>query len=148
IWGEDAIRGEIIRQLGGMLGPEAAQSVQSLIRSADKPTQGTAASTASIVILLVGATRVFAELQSALDRIWETPALQQTAGWWRMLRARLLSLGLVLGMSFLLLVSLIIGTALAVLGAWFSGFFPGWELLLQALNALASMAISTILFAV
>lgn len=148
IWGEDAIRGEVIRQLGGLLGTEAAQSVQSLIRSADKPAQGAAASVVSVVILLIGATRVFAELQSALDRIWKTPALQHTSGWWRVIRARLLSLGLVLGLSFLLLVSLIIGTALAVFGSWFSGFFPGWELVLQALNALASIVISTTLFAV
>ncbi len=147
IWGEDAIRGEVIRQLGGLVGPEGAESVQTLIRSADKPAQGVTATIVSVVILIIGATRVFAELQNALDRIWEAPALERTSGWWRMLRTRLLSLGLVLGMSFLLLVSLVIGAGLAVLGEWINGLFPGWEVLLQALNMLASLVISTILFA-
>lgn len=148
IWGEDAVRGEVIRQLGGLVGSQGAESVQQLIRSADRPMQGVTATIVSAFILLIGATRVFAELQSALDRIWKVPALEHTAGWWRMLRARLLSLGLVLGMSFLLLVSLAIGAALAAFGAWISGLFPGWEMLLQALNTLASLAISTTLFAV
>lgn len=148
IWGEEAVRGEVIHQLGGMVGPDGAESVQALIRSADKPTQGITATVVSVVILLVGATRVFAELQSALDRIWKVPAMQRTAGWWRMLRARLLSLGLVLGLGFLLLVSLVISTGLAALGQWTTGLFPGWEVLLQGLNALASLAISAILFAV
>ncbi|MCQ9617039.1 YihY/virulence factor BrkB family protein [Paenalcaligenes niemegkensis] len=148
IWGEDAVRGEVIQQLGGLVGQEGAESVQALIRSADRPAQGITATLVSVVILLVGATRVFAELQSALDRIWKVPALQSTAGWWRMLRARLLSLGLVLGMGFLLLVSLVISAGLAVLGGWTAGLLPGWEVLLQGLNALASLAISTVLFAV
>jgi len=147
LWGEDAVRGEVIRQLGGLVGPEGAKSIQALIRSADQPTQGFIATMISIVILLVGATRVLAELQSALDRIWKVPAMQRTAGWWRLLRARLLSLGLVLGMGFLLLVSLVVSTGLAVMGQWTAGLFPGWEMLLLALNALASLTISSVLFA-
>lgn len=148
IWGEDAVHGEVIQQLGGLVGSEGAASVQTLIRSADRPTQGVMATVVSVGFLLVGATRVFAELQSALDRIWEVPSLQQTAGWWRMLRARLLSLGLILGMGFLLLVSLVISAGLAVFSAWTTGLFPGWEVLLQTMNTLASFVISTVLFAV
>ncbi|MGB6103118.1 MAG: YihY/virulence factor BrkB family protein [Pusillimonas sp.] len=147
LWGEDAVRGEVIHQLGGLVGPEGAESVQALIRSADKPTQGIVATVASVVVLLIGATRVFAELQSALDRIWKVPAVQRSAGWWRMLRARLLSLGLVLGMGFLLLVSLVVSAGLAMLGQWTTGLFSGWEVLLQALNMLASLTISVVLFA-
>lgn len=147
IWGEDAVRGEVIRQLGGMVGQEGADSVQSMIRSADKPTQGITATIVSVVILMVGATRVFTELQSALDRIWKVPAVQRQAGWWRMLRARLLSLGLVLGMGFLLLVSLVVSAGLAVLGQLTTGLFPGWEVVMHGLNALVSLTISTVLFA-
>ncbi len=148
IWGEEAVRGEVLRQLGGLVGSEGAEGVQALIRSADKPTQGVAATLVSTAILLIGATRVFAELQSALDRIWQVPSLRETAGWWRMLRARLLSLGLVLGMSFLLLVSLVIGAGLAVISTWAIGLFPGWEWILQGLNALTSLLLATVLFAV
>lgn len=147
IWGEEAVHGEVIRQLGGLVGEEGAQGVETVIRSADRPAQGLTATTLSVVLLLVGSTRVFAELQSALDRIWQVPSLERTAGWWRMLRARLLSLGLVLGLGFLLLVSLLISAALAALGSWSVGLFPGWEVVMQALNALATFGISIILFA-
>lgn len=146
IWGEEAVHGEVLRQLGGLVGEQGAQGVETLIRNADRPAQGLTAATISIVLLMVGATRVFAELQSALDRIWRVPSLERTAGWWKMLRARLLSLGLVLGLGFLLLVSLIVSAALAALNEWSVGLFPGWELVMQGLNALATFAISVILF--
>ena len=93
IWGREAIEGEVVSQLTGLLGPQAARGVQDLVRSADRPTQGLWASALSLVVLLVGATTVFAELQSALDRIWRVPQHAKTAGWWTVLRARLLSLG-------------------------------------------------------
>ncbi|HWL29650.1 MAG TPA: YihY/virulence factor BrkB family protein [Burkholderiaceae bacterium] len=147
VWGEDAVRGEIIRQLGGLVGPEGASSVQSMIRSADKPAQGITATIISVLFLIIGATSVFAELQSALDRIWRVPSLQKTAGLWNALRARLLSFGLVLGLAFLLLVSLIVSAALAVVGQWSSGLFPGWEAVMQVLNTIVSLGISTVLFA-
>lgn len=147
IWGEDAVHGEVVRQLDSLVGQEGAQSVETLIRNTDRPAQGIAATTVSIILLAVGATRVFAELQSALDRIWQVPSLERTAGWWRMVRARLLSLGLVLGLGFLLLVSLIVSAGLAALNQWSMGLFPGWELVMQSLNALASFAISVVLFA-
>lgn len=147
MWGEDAVHGEVIRQLGAMVGEDGARSVETMIRSADRPAQGITATIVSVVLLMVGATRVFAELQSALDRIWQVPSLERTAGWWRMLRARLLSLGLVLGLGFLMLVSLIVSAGLAALNEWTVGLFPGWELVMQAVNGLASFAISIILFA-
>lgn len=148
IWGEDAVRGEVVRQLSGLFGAEGAASVQSLIRSANKPTEGLMATGISTVILIVGATRVFAELQSALDRIWQVPALHKTAGWWRMLRARLLSLGLIMGLGFLLLVSLVVSAGLSAMGGWALAIFPGWVPIMLVLNTLVSLAISSLLFAV
>ncbi|HEY9281163.1 MAG TPA: YihY/virulence factor BrkB family protein, partial [Eoetvoesiella sp.] len=145
--GEDAVRGEVIRQLGGLVGADGAAGVQALIKSADKPVQGMGAATVSVVILIWGATRVFAELQSALDRIWKVPASVINSGILNTLRARLLSLGLVLGLAFLLLVSLVISAALAALGHWAGGALPGWEFFLQALNTLVSISIATVLFA-
>lgn len=147
VWGEEAVRGEVIRQLGGLVGPEGAAGVQSMIRSADKPAQGITATVLSVLFLIIGATSVFAELQSALDRIWRVPSLQKTAGLWNALRARLLSFGLVLGLAFLLLVSLVVSAALAVVGQWSSGLFPGWEAVMQVLNTVVSLGISTVLFA-
>ena len=69
VWGQAAVEGEIARQLTGLLGPEAAQGVQALLRSANHPTEGLVAGLLSLLALLIGATTVFAELQSALERI-------------------------------------------------------------------------------
>lgn len=148
VWGEEAVRGEIIRQLGGLVGQDGASGVQSLLRNADKPAQGIMATIISATILIVGATRVFAELQNALDRVWKSPVRKKSSGIWNLIRTRLLSFGLVLGLAFLLLVSLVISTMLAVLGQWTSGLIPGWELVLQMLNTAAAVSIATVLFAV
>ena len=148
VWGEDAVRGEVLRQLGGMVGQEGASGVQSLIKSADQPTQGITATVISVVILAVGATRVFAELQSALDRIWKVPSVVKKGGIWLTLRTRLLSFGLVLGLAFLLLVSLIVSTGLSAAGQWIGTLLPGWEAILHVLNAVVSLTISSVLFAV
>ena len=101
----------------------------------------------SVVVLVIGATTVFGELQSALDRIWRVPAPPETGGIWNLLRTRLLSFGLVLGLGFLLLVSLVISAALAAFGTWWGGAINGWEPLLQMINFASSFVLVTGLFA-
>jgi membrane protein len=102
-FGQEAVRGELASQLGDLLGTEGAQAVQGLIASASTPKSGVIATVVGVFILILGATSVFGELQSALDRIWRAPAAPKTAGIWKLLRTRLLSFGLVLGIGFLLL---------------------------------------------
>jgi membrane protein len=96
--------------------------------------------------LLLGATTVFAELQSDLDRIWRAET-KPISGLWAFLRARLLSFGLVLVLAFLLLVTLVVSAALAALGRWWGGWFEGWAIVLEILNFLVSFAVTTALFA-
>lgn len=146
LWGEAAVRGEVINQLGGLVGPDGAAGVQNLIKSADRPTQGITATVISASILVWGATRVFTELQSALDRIWKVPPINQKP-LWSTVRARVLSFGLVLGLAFLLLVSLVLSALLAALGQWAGGLFHAWETLLQVINIAVSLSIATLLFA-
>jgi membrane protein len=99
-----------------------------------------------VVVLLVGATTVFAELQSALDRIWRAP-VQGANGLFALLRARLLSFGMILGLGFLLMVSLVISAALAAFEKWWSPMFGGWALLAQGLNFAFSYLFITAVFA-
>lgn len=147
-WGEDAVRGELLRQIGGMVGENGASAIEGVIRSgAQEPGQGVAAGLISAGVLLVGATTVFAELQRALDRIWEVPAQARKKGLWNLVRARLLSIGLVLSLAFLLLVSLVVSTMLSALGGWLGGLMPGWEIVLQVLNVAVSFFILALLFA-
>jgi membrane protein len=146
VWGQDAVQGEILRQIGGLVGADAAKGIQTLIESADEPAQGIAGTLISLGVLLVGATSVFGELQYALDRVWKVPASQQQGGVWTFIRMRLLSFGLVLGLAFLLLVSLALSAFLGALGQVAPGWMSGSEFLLQLLNTLVSVMIATALF--
>ncbi|MEF8699167.1 MAG: YihY/virulence factor BrkB family protein [Candidatus Accumulibacter sp. UW26] len=147
VFGEEAARGEIVAQIDGLIGREGAIAVQGLLESANEPAHGVIALAISLLTLIIGATTVFAELQSDLDRIWRVPVPATQSGLLTLLRTRLLSFGLVVGLGFLLLVSLLISAAIAALGKWWNGLFAGWETLLYALDFGLSLAITTFLFA-
>lgn len=147
VFGEDAARGEIFAQLNTLMGSEAAAAIQSLLQSVNKPATGTFGAIAGVVLVLIGATTVFAELQDAMDRIWRAPARDRSAGLWGLVRARLLSFGMILSIGFLLMVSLVLSAALAALGRWWSPFFGAWETIAQSINALVSFAITLLGFA-
>jgi membrane protein len=146
VFDREAVRGEIAAQLAGLIGDEGAIAVQGLVKSASEPTHGTIATVTSVVLLVLGATSVFAELQSALDRIWRVPA-KEVSGLWALLRARLLSFGMILGLGFMLLVSLVVSAAIAAFGARWGNMLGGEEALLQILNVAVSLGLSTGLFA-
>ena len=94
------------------MGADAAKAIEGLLESVSKPADGHRRDDASASsLLLIGATTVFGELQDALDRIWRAPARERSGGWWTLLRARLLSFGMILGIAFLLMVSLVLGAA-------------------------------------
>src|SRR5207237_6313683 len=99
-FGDEAARGEIFGQLRGLLGDEGAKAVEGMLQAADRPGAGIVSTITGIVVLLLGATTVFNELQNALDRIWRAPARVQSSGIWNLLRTRLLSCGMVLGVAF------------------------------------------------
>ncbi len=147
VFGQEAAQGQIVAQLRGIMGQEGAVAVEGMLKAAHEPAQGVIATIVGIVILLLGATAIFGELQSALDRIWRVPAPKEESGIWHLLRTRLLSFGLVLGLGFLLIVSLVVSAVLAALGKWWSGWFAGWDVLLEILNFAVSFGIFTLLFA-
>lgn len=147
VFGEEAARGEIFHQLQGLMGRQGAEAVQTMLESLNKPTQGIITTVVSSLLLFVGATTVFAELQSDLDRIWRAPQQEQSSGIWGLLRSRLLSFGLILGIGFLLIVSLIFSAALAALTKWWENFFGGWGMLAYILNILISFSLTTAAFA-
>ena len=147
VFGREAAQGEIVAQLHGIMGEEGAAAVEGMLKAAREPAKGVVATIVGIVLLLLGATAIFAELQSALDRIWRVPTAKAASGIWHLLRTRLLSFGLVLGLGFLLAVSLVVSAALAALGKWWGGWFAGWDVLLEFLNFAVSFGIFTLLFA-
>jgi YihY family inner membrane protein len=147
VFGQEAAQGEIVAQLRGIMGEEGAVAVEGMLKAAREPAKGVVATIVGIAMLLLGATVIFAELQSALDRIWRVPAAKEVSGIWHLLRTRLLSFGLVLGLGFLLVVSLVVSAVLAALGKWWGGWFDDWDVFLEILNFAVSFGIFTLLFA-
>lgn len=145
-FGQEAAQGEIVMQLRDIVGTTAATAVEGLLKSASEPGQGIIAATLGIATLVIGATAVFAELQSALDRIWKIPP-DNKGGIAGLLRKRLLSFGMVMGLGFMLLISLVLSAVLAALGKWWSSMLGGWTIVLEGLNVSVSFAIVTGLFA-
>lgn len=147
VFGDEAVRGSLQAQMAGLVGDDGATAIQGLVADARHPDEGLLAGGISLVILLVGATTVFGEIQSALDRIWHVPEQAKPSGIWGLLRARILSFGLILGLAFLLMTSLAVSAAVAAVGSWFGSFLPAWELLLQAVNLAISLVVGIGLFA-
>jgi membrane protein len=147
VFGDDAARGEIQNQLSALMGERGASAVQDLLASVRKPAEGTAATALGLVLLFIGATTVFGELQDSLDRIWRVPERAGASGWLALVRARLLSFGMILAIGFLLMVSLVVSATLATIGRWWSPVFGEWYALATAINAIGSFLLVAAMFA-
>ena len=147
VFGPDAARGYIFAELRDMMGDEGAAAVQALLQSVNKPAQGVLGTMVGVVLLAVGAISVFGELQNALDRIWRAPGRAGSGGLWALVRARLLSFGMVLGIGFLLILSLVASAAVAALGKFAAPWFGSWAVLAELLNLVLSFALVTVTFA-
>ncbi len=145
VFGQAAARGEIVGQIQGLVGKDGAQLIQAAIQNANKPHTGTIASIISVVVLLFGASWVFAGLQDALNTIWEVQP-KPGRGLIGAIRAKFLSFGMILGIGFLLLVSLVLGAALSAVVHFVGNLLPGFDFLWQLLNFILSFVVITLLF--
>ena len=147
VFGQDTAQGAIIAQFQSIMGKQGAMALQGLLKAAREPSTGILASIVGGVLLLVGATATFAELQTDLDRIWRVPAKQKPSGIWGWVRSRILSFGLVLGLAFMLMISLVVSAALSAASDWLGGVTAAESVLANILNFIASFALFTVLFA-
>lgn len=146
-FGERAARGQIADQIGAVTGPEAAEAIQSVVQNAHQSNAGVLSTIMGIVLLLVGASGVFGELQTALNTMWGVKPNPQRGMVKDFLIARFLSFTMVLGVAFMLLASLVISAALSGVGRVLSDALPGGETVWQILNFLISLGVVTLLFA-
>lgn len=142
------LESNLITQVREVMGERGAEVVRMALASAQEPAQGRLASVAGFVLLLSGATGVFAELQKALERLWlhghDAP---ERKAWWRMASLRLRGLAYVLALGFLLLVSLVLSTVIKAVATWASALLPfGSGLLLQVINEAVSFGVVVLLF--
>ncbi len=146
-FGEQAARGEIYAQLQAMLGTPGALAVQGLLESANKPAESMMATLFGLIFLFIGATSVFAERQDALNRIWRAPQKAKISGLRSLLRARLLSFGMILGIGFLLTVSLAFSAGLAAVSKWLDPHATGWATVENASEVTLGVLLATAVFA-
>jgi membrane protein len=147
IFGAEAVRGEIVGQIEGLVGLDGAQAVQAMLEGAAKPSSSIPATIIGIITFFLGATGAFLELQADLDAIWRVKPKSSPNFWRTLLRQRLLSFGLVLGFAFLLLTSLLVSAALAAVHSYMGNAFPGVAVLWEAVNVVVSLGVITLLFA-
>lgn len=147
VYGEEAARGEIVRQMQGLVGRDGAQLIQSMIQNASKPGSGSGIATAiGLGFLIFGASGVFGQLQAALNTIWEVKPKPGRAIK-SFVQARFLSFAMVLVIGFLLLVSLVLSAAFSGISSYFGGFLPKALQFGRILNFVISFALVTLLFA-
>jgi len=146
VFGNQAAQGEIFNQLNGLLGPVGAQAIQLLLASAHNSQGGVLATLIATMFLLVGATTVFAELKDSLDELWHVPTSRQS-GLLALIRTRLLSFGLVLVLTFLLLVSLVVSAALALLEKYWGGLWQNFAGSIAPVSSVISFLVIASLFA-
>ena len=144
--GTDTAREMLMTQLTSLMGEQGAGAVRSMLEAGDAKSEGIWSAIVSVVTLVIGASTVFAELRRDLDKIWKFEA-PTTAGVWSFIRSRLLSVGMVATIGFLLMVSLAVSAAVAAFGSMWAGGFPGSALVLRALEFVGSFVVITGLFA-
>jgi len=143
-FGEDAVRAALTAQFRSLLGPLGSQAIETMLRGAGSRASGTLTAVIGIVLLLVAAVGVVAQLKDAVNAIWETKEPEGAGIWWY-LRSYLISLAGILGLGFLLAVSLVISTMLSAVSSWLGG--GAQSVFWQAVNFLVSLGVLTLLFA-
>lgn len=147
-FGREAVNNQVAAQFTSTMGTETANQIQDMIIQASRLRNSLLATIIGVITILVGATGVFAEFQMALNLTWEVKLDTTRSGIWQIIRVRLFSFGLIISITFLLIVSLVVSALIATFGAWLTGHFSdSFLLVLQLLNTGLSFIILSVLFA-
>jgi membrane protein len=146
VFGEAAARGQITEQMRQLAGDRAAEAIQALVQGTSRRTASLSATFVGLVVLLFGSSGVFLELKGALNTIWGV-AIRPGKPMRTLIRERFISFTIVLGIGFLLLVSLVMSAALAALGASMRNLLTWPAFVWQIVDLLVSFAVTTFLFA-
>jgi membrane protein len=144
-FGHEAAQNSISRELGDLMGQQAAEVLQSVLISAANKSSGIVATIIGIATLIATASGVFGEMQAALNVMWKAKPLDTTVS--RLLRARIASLGLVAALGFFLVVSLAVSAGLTAISSYLDSVSPTGKLVLPAINFVVSLALLAVLFA-
>ncbi len=145
IFGQEAAQGKLSDELGQVFGAKMAESLEQMVEAAAKPKSGTLATIIGVATLMFGASGVFGQLKDALNTIWNVEK-KKSAGIMGFIKDRFLSMAMVLGIGFLLLVTLVLDTVVAAMGGYVSQYVGG-EAVAHLLSIALSFAVSVVLFA-
>ncbi|MFO1161351.1 MAG: YihY/virulence factor BrkB family protein [Reyranellaceae bacterium] len=146
VFGRDAAQGAIVDQLSGLMGFSTAQALEEMVKKADLSDAGPWPALLGVGILLVTASGVFGEVQSALDAIWKAKPSERASTVGRLARARAASFALVLISGFLTTVSLATSAALAAFAAYLHGRFPALEVGVSIVDFVISTGLIALMF--
>ena len=144
VFGREAAQNALVEQLRGIMGEQSAQLIQSATASAGNQQSGTWAAVIGVVTLLITASGVFGEMQSALNVIWKAEPNGDSVT--RLIRARAISLGLVAALGFLLIISLAVSAAISAFGGLLNAYLPFADIILAIINELITLALIAALF--
>lgn len=145
VFGHANAQGALVNEARQWIGDRGADTVEGLLKDAQKPASGIFASVVAFITLLIGASSVFTELQDALNIMWDAPG-QNVSGFMAMIKQRLFSFGMILSIGFLLLISLLVSAGLEFAGKEFGRILPMPDVVLESINFVVSFAVVTILF--
>ena len=145
VFGDEAARGEVRGQIAHYIGDAGAATVQEILKNAQRPALGTLAGVSSLIVLLVAASGVFAQLKTSMDVMFDVP-VDPNATWMSMVVDRFFSFTMVLGTGFLLLVSLVLSTLLTAMVTWFGDLSGAATLLVTIVNFTVGAAVAALLF--
>ncbi|MDD4993232.1 MAG: YihY/virulence factor BrkB family protein [Paludibacter sp.] len=147
-FGHEAVNNQVAEQFTSTMGADTARQIQDMIVQASRLRNSLLATIIAIITIIIGATGVFAEFQTALNAVWEVKLDTTKSGIWQIIRVRLFSFGLIVSIAFLLIVSLVISALIAGFGAWLTHHFSdSFLLVLQVLNIGLSLFVLVVLFA-
>ena len=148
-FGDEAVRGQIVSQIAALIGHDGAEAVQAILQRASEPREGIGASILGTLALIFATTGAFLEMQAALNKIWHVKT--EPGPWFdfkAFLSRRLKSLGVVVSIGFLLMVSLTISAAVSAITTWLGNRAGAWPLVISAVTQVIGIGVATALFAV
>jgi membrane protein len=146
IFGKDSIQGDIYKQVKGLVGREAAIQIQDIIKNIHLSGHNVFATIISILILLIGATGIFGEVQDSLNKIWGLK-IKTRITWWKLIINRLLSFSLILSIGFVMMVSLLLNAMISAFGKFLARYFSEFSVVVvQVTDSVVAFVITTFLF--
>jgi membrane protein len=148
-FGDEAVRGQIVNQIAGLISHDGAEAIQAILQRASEPREGTGATILGTLALIFATTGAFLEMQAALNKIWH---VKTEPGPWFDVKSfvarRMRSLGVVVSIGFLLMVSLAVSAGVSAVASWLGGRAGAWPVVISAITQLVGIVVATALFAV